>query len=210
MGLARDAQELVIGQAVAAGLQPFLEQGLRVLALGVGVEGLDAGGEQPRDDAPGRLEAAVQQGRAQDGLEGVGEDGGTLGAAALQLPLAEAEMVAQVEPLGDLEQGLLVDQVGAQPGKGAFLQAREALVEHEADDAVEHPVAQELQALVVAGAETAVGEGLGKQVPLLEAVAQLGLELPQVPRHQSCFAPIWVSAVRSTQISTACTSLLQR
>jgi hypothetical protein len=74
VGLAQHAHHVVARQRQASRLQQLLQQGLRVLALGPGIELGQQRIVQTLHHGCGGLEAAVQEYRAQHRLQGVGEN----------------------------------------------------------------------------------------------------------------------------------------
>ncbi len=97
MRLAGGLGEDVIGQAQAARLQPFLQEGLGILALMRRVDRVDPGPEQALDDTAGSVEAGIEQRRAKQRFKRIGENRRTLGAAAFQFAFTQAQMLAQCE-----------------------------------------------------------------------------------------------------------------
>jgi hypothetical protein len=91
-----------------------------------------------------------------------------------------------LEAPGDARERVAVDQARARAGKLALVDLREAFVERERDDAVQHRVADELEALVVARAVTAMRQRLREQVRRAEVVAQPPAERL---RHAARVAP---------------------
>jgi hypothetical protein len=114
--------------------------------------------------------------RTEDGLECVGEDRGTLRAAALQFALAEPEELAQRQVARDADQRLLPHQARAQPGKFAFPEFAKVLVKRAGDDTIQYRVAEELEPLVVGETETTMGERLAQQLGSAEVMAERRLQ----------------------------------
>ena len=68
-----------------------------------------------RSTRPGsRIVAGVQENRAEQRLQGIRENGGTAKAPGFQLAGTQLEKLAEVQPGGDLREGLAADQRGAQ------------------------------------------------------------------------------------------------
>jgi hypothetical protein len=82
----------------------------------------------------------------------------------------------QFQLLGDLVQGLLLDQVGAQARQVAFGQVVEAFVQDRGDDAVQDRIAEEFEALVMQTAVATVGQRLLQQAGFPERVTQASLQ----------------------------------
>jgi hypothetical protein len=108
------------------------------------------GDEQALDHGGGGGVAAVEVHGGDDGLEGVGEDGALGAAAAAVLALAEAQPGAEAEARGDLGEPGFAHHLGPGHRQLALAQGREPGHEAVADDQIEHGVAEELEALVVA------------------------------------------------------------
>ena len=138
---------------------------------------------RPLHQGARRLEAAVEERRADQRLERVGEDRRALGAAAARLALRQAQHVGQAERQRHAVQAVLAHQVGPHAGQVAFVRTGEALEQQARDGQAEHRVAEELEALVVIGAEAAMGQRAGQQPGLREAVAEPLLQLIEKRIH---------------------------
>ena len=116
------------------------------------------------------VEAAVLEGRADQRLERVGEDRGAQRAAAARFAFAEAQQLGQAELQRGAVQAVLAHEMGANAGQVALVGAAEAVEQQARDDQAQDRVAEEFEALVVVGAEAAVGQrplqeaGVGKAV----------------------------------------------
>ena len=128
--------------------------------------------DQPVAD---RLEPEIEIQRAGDGLEGGGQQRRPAAAAALGLALAEQERLAEVDPSGQPgEPGRRHD--GRAPGaQVAFVVVGMPDIEGLRDGQVDHAVAEELEALIVADRRVAmfvmparVDEGLLQQVEVAD------------------------------------------
>ena len=119
--------------------------------------------------AAARVEAAVEVDRAEQRLEGVGQDRGLVAAAGALLAAAEPDVAAEVELAAHLGQRAHVDHRGAQLGQLALGQVGVVAVERVGDDQAEHGVAEELQPLVGRQAAVLVGVGAVGQRPLQQA-----------------------------------------
>ena len=86
------------------------------------------------------------------------------------------------EALGELRERLLPDQSRADAGEPPLGEARKAGVEFLGHRAAEHPVAEELEALVVVGAGAAVRERLLEKRGAGESVSEPFLEF-RAPAH---------------------------
>ena len=166
MRLTSGLRKGIFGQTKTARLQPFLQARLGILALMRGIDRAYLCVEQTLDDAACHIEAGIQHGSPEQRFERVGEDGWPLRAAALQLAFTQAQMATEFQLQSNVMQGVLIDQIGAQAGQAAFRLYRKALIKHQSDDAIEYAIAQELQSLVVASAETAMRQRLIQQFAL--------------------------------------------
>ena len=102
---------------------------------------------------------AVDVHRADDGLEGVGQDRGLVPAAGHLLAAAEPHVGAEVELAGHPGQGPHLDYRGPQLGQLPFGQVRVVAEQGVGHDQAEDGVAEELQPLVRRGVVVLVGEG---------------------------------------------------
>ena len=82
-------------------------------------------------------------------------------------------------------QAVLADQVGADAGEVAFVGAGEALEQQARDDQAQDGVAEELEPLVVVGAEAAMGQGPLQERRVGEAVADALLQGDEAGIHAS-------------------------
>ena len=122
------------------------------------------------------VEAAVEEGGADQRLERVGQDRRALRAAAAGFALGQAQHLRQAERQRGAVQAVLAHQVGAHARQVAFVRAGEALVQQRRDGQVQHRVAEELEPLVVVGAEAAVRQRARQQRGLRKAMAQALLQ----------------------------------
>src|SRR5215218_6034442 len=180
------------------GRHPAQAGGGQLLERGLVVEGGAAAGglhhpvlEQPAHQGGGPREALVEVDGAEQGLEGVGQDGGLVPAARQLLAPAQAHGVADPELAGHLGEHVHVDRGRPQLGQLPLGQVGEGAVDDVGDDQAEHGVAEELEALVGGQAAVLVGVGAvgeGPDVQLLAAEAdaeglldRLALTRPQRP-----------------------------
>ena len=129
--------------------------------------------EAGHDHRARRIEAAVQKHRAENSFERVGENGRAIGATALQLSFTQLDFAPQSERSRDPRQRVLIDERRADARQITFGQRTKALEQRNADDAVEHRIADEFEPFVVGYADAAVGERLAKQVGLAKRVPEL-------------------------------------
>ena len=90
----------------------------------------------------------LQVDRADDRLDGVGEDRGLVATAGGLLAAAELDVLAELDLAGHVGQGAGVDDRGAQLGQPPLGEVGVGDVERLGHHDPEHRVAQELQALV--------------------------------------------------------------
>ena len=95
--------------------------------------------------------------RADERLEGVGEDRGLVAAAGRLLALAEHDVLPEVERPGDVGERAHVDDGRAQLGQLPLGEVGVLAVERLGDDETQHGVTEELEALVVGQAAVLVG-----------------------------------------------------
>jgi len=131
---------------------------------------------KPHHQRTGRLQAAIAPYGPDQRFERVGEDGRTLGTAPAGLALAQTQQGGQAQVQGEAVQGRLAHEVGADAGEVAFGRIGVPLEEQIRHGEVEHGVTEELQALVVVGAEAAVRQRAAQQRGVGEAVAQAALK----------------------------------
>jgi len=93
------------------------------------VESIDERTEGGEHGLPRRLVAGVEEHRAEDRLDRVGEDRGPRLGPRGELALAQAQVLADAERLGDFGERLLAHQARAQARELAFGELREARVE---------------------------------------------------------------------------------
>ena len=165
-----------------AALHALLQLGLVVLdmvdlPLGQTVE------DVREDKTLRRLEPAIKIHGGDDRLHCVGKDGRPLSAAAALLPVAEADIVAQMQRERHTVQRLLTDELGPQAAHLPLRHVGIELIEPRRRDHAEHGIAQKLEPLVAGVAPRAVLIGIGavhermlQQPPVAECVAQTGLQ----------------------------------
>jgi hypothetical protein len=184
--------EDVLGLAGADGLKVLLE-GRLVVADGSreGVSGAKGGAEVGQgglddlffDEGAGGGETSVEIEGGDDGLEGIGEEGGLAAAAAGVLSAAEAQEGAEADAGGDRGEVTAADERGAETGELTFAGVGEAEEESFGDEEPEDGVADELELLVVGGGvrqsllvglvgERTVGESPDEELGPLEAVVE--------------------------------------
>ena len=80
-------------------------------------------------------------------------------------------------------QAVLAHQMGADAGQIALVGAGEAFVQQAGHGQAQHGIAEELEPLVVVGAEAAVRQRAGQQFGLAEAVTEALLEGSDLGAH---------------------------
>ena len=124
------------------------------------------------------LQAAVQIYRSQHRLEGVGQDGILVPAAALLLAPAQQDILPQPQPPGRRGQGPLAYQGGAKPGHGPFPHLGVSIIQISGHQVLQHCVPQKLQSLVVLPhavlfhRQRGVGQRTMQQAIVLEPIAE--------------------------------------
>ena len=184
MRLAAGGDDAVGRHRQAARLQPFLQLGLGVLGPAADVGGLDDLAEQAAAPAPraaskppSRKVAPISASSASARIEA------RMRAAAARLAFAEAQQLGQAELQRRAVQAVLAHEVGAHPGQVAFVGAAEAVEQQARDGQAQDGVAEELEALVVVGAEAAVGQRPLQQRRVGEAVADALLQGDEAGIH---------------------------
>ena len=106
------AHHAVDGQFEALGLEPLLEFCFRVFggSLHAGVD-FDRLKESKHQRFCGLI-TGIQKHRTNQGLQGVGQNRGSLLSARFHLPLAQANERRQLQIQGQTKQGVLLDQIG--------------------------------------------------------------------------------------------------
>ena len=124
------------------------------------------------DEAPGRLEAAVQVDGSDHGLEQACTHRG--GELHLAQALADAQAGGQAEPIGGLGQGGARDHVALAHGQLTLRQVGPGAEELLRHDEVEDGIPEELQALVVPRPGARMGQRLLEQGRVHERVGEVG------------------------------------
>ena len=101
------------------------------------------------------------------------------------LRLADAEGFVELNAAGNGCEGATIDDAGAHAVEGAFVGFRKLRVEMGGDEEVEDRVAEEFEALVIAGGEgkARMGEGAFEAFGILKGVAEAFLELVEGVGH---------------------------
>ncbi len=157
-------------------LEILLQQRLGVLAQRARIDLLQDRDVQLADQGTSRIEAAIEEHRAEDRLQRIGQDRRPAKPTALELALAQAQLVRQQQHLRDLVQRLLLDQIGPHARQIALVQLAEHAIEHVRHGAIQDRIAEKFQALVVHRVVAAMRERLLQQLRFAEAIAKALLQ----------------------------------
>ena len=135
------------------------------------------------DEVAGGRQAAVEEGRADQCLERVGEDRCAQRTTAARLAFAETERLGQAELKRRPVQAVLANEVGANTGQVTFVGIAETVEQQARDDQAQDGVAEELEALVVVGAVAAMRQGALHQSRIGEAMTDLLLQCVEAGIH---------------------------
>ena len=97
-------------------LQYFLQQGFGVFGGRLGINGSDAVGIEMMDDLLRPIEIAVEQHRAKNGFQRIGQNRRAAAPAAFYLAIAQAQKFTKFQFFCNFEQALLAYQICPQPG----------------------------------------------------------------------------------------------
>src|SRR5258706_609541 len=100
--------------------------------------------------------------------------------ATFHLAFSQAQEISEAQCFGNVGQGLLLDQIGAQARQIALIQTCIFLEQQLGNRAIENSIAKKLQPLVVDGAVTAVRHTLLQKVRCAERVAEAFLKRGQI------------------------------
>lgn len=138
-------------------LQQFLQTGLGVLVVGASRVG-NTLIEQIAHAVAASLPTAVEVDGGDQGLERIGKNGIAPETATLELARAKSQLIAKFQISRHASQRWFAHQARTQPRELTFVCLRETFVQHLGDEQVDQRVAEELQAFVVARADTAVAQ----------------------------------------------------
>ena len=113
--------DVVLRQRDLLALQKLLQQGLGILAQGLGIDVFQYRDVERANHRTRGLETGIEEDGAKERFQRIGQDRGTAEAAGFEFALTQAQKLRELQPLGDFIQGLLLDQVGAQARKVAFV-----------------------------------------------------------------------------------------
>lgn len=174
-----------LGQLLEAALGA-LERGRRGIGRDLGA------GKRPQPGAR-RLPAAIEEDRRGERLERRGEQGRPSAAATERLALPQEEVLAKLDPAGEAGEAARADDGGPTGGQDSLVVLGVACVQRLGDDEADDGVAEELEALVVAGGlvrmlvqPRSVDEGARKQRGVVEGepepLGELGRRTRRDPR----------------------------
>ena len=162
-------------------LETLLEFALRVLFLGLGKDPLDQGAEVPEEELSRRIKTAVEIDRPGERLDRVREIRGTTAPAAREFALAEKEMGTEADVVGEETERFARNEPAAALRERPLAFVRKTAEEFLRQDQLDYRVAEVFEALVVRldafrlAGQARVGEGLGKEGGIDEAVSDGGL-----------------------------------
>ncbi len=187
-GRAAGGGEFIARQRRSPRLQVLLQLGLGILVRDAGLEPREPRGVPPPHDAERRIGARIEADGAEQRLDRIGEYRIALASPARGFAGAQAQRGAQAELATDLGQRLAPHQADPQAVQLALAQRRVARIELGRDAEVQHRVAEELEAFVVAGAEARVRQRQFEQLAAREVVPDTGLQArdigASVTRHR--------------------------
>jgi hypothetical protein len=111
VGFAFSGDDGVFGQRQLAALQIFLQLGLGILGKFLRFQFGDDGRVQGIQHSLRLEKTAVKVDRADDGFQGIGQNGRPAETTAFQLAFAEEQVISQLQALCDIRQGRLLHQM---------------------------------------------------------------------------------------------------
>lgn len=160
----------VLGQSQCTRLQPFLKSRLRVLAEIAGMQSVQGRLEPRAHLTPTGFPAILEESRSGQGFKRIGQDGVAAVASCLELARPELQAFAQLQSPRDIRQSAFADEVSAHARQAPLVKLRKTLVQQFRDDQADHGITEELQALVVRTARTAVRQRLFAECQTHESV----------------------------------------
>src|SRR5437660_3983555 len=170
--LACRRDDSIFGHRVTARLQPFLQARLRILAERCRVGSMEQISVNAVNRCACSQKSPVEKHCAQHRFERIGDDRRSIGAAALQLAVAEPNVRTEPYLPCELRERIAVHEIRARARKITFLRRRKSLEQGQGDDAIQHRIADELESFVVGYAEAAVCEGLAQEAGLAKIVTE--------------------------------------
>jgi hypothetical protein len=105
-------------------------------------------GKGAHDETPRRFRAAVQIDGADQGFERVGNDGGTVSAAAVLFALSEVQKIAELKGGGYAKERFFTDDIRSEPRQRALFRPRKPAVQFIADQPFQNGVAEKFKSLI--------------------------------------------------------------
>ena len=164
------------------GLENFLQRAFRIVRLGRVVHIRERWLEGAQNKIPRDFVAAIQEQRAQHGLEGIGQDRRPLAPAVELLAAAEDQQRPETQRAALRGERILSHELRADFRKRAFVVVRITGEERVREDELQHGVPEIFEALVVILARAQlVGNGRMRQrqpqqVTVAKRVAEVGLQ----------------------------------
>src|SRR6266516_1828894 len=143
------ASQLVLGSIRRSRLEQLLQLPFGILQVKDLDQLADGVAKATQNELSGRVVTAVEEDRAQQRFQRVGQRRRTLACAAGFFAATEDEMLADAEAAGFGGKRAAVDHLSAGFGQGSFAEAGKFFVELAGQDQAEHGVAEKFQALVV-------------------------------------------------------------
>lgn len=181
VGLAADRHHRVVGTRKPPSLEEFLKSRLAVLGE-FGLERSNPCTEERLHHPLGSVEAPVDEHCGDHGLERVAKNRGFGGTPCPRFAGAKPDAGTEVEVECHLMQDRGTHKACPRTRQCALVGLFEAVEQRNAHDQTQYRIAEELEALAVRLAETAVGERFLEQCTLYKGVAQALLELPEQER----------------------------
>lgn len=175
---------IVRGASVVMPLGEFLEPGLGVARLPrVGL--LEGFRKERGDDALGGIQSTVEVNCADECFEGVLQHGVAGFGVMIALRLADAQGLGEMHAARDGCEGAAIDNAGAHAVEGALVRLGELREELRGDEEVEDGIAEEFEALVIAGGKgkAGMGEGAMEAFRILKGIAEAFLKLVERVGH---------------------------
>ena len=144
-----DGLELILRRLGRVGLQQFLQLAFGIFEVGNHFQPAELLAELAEDKIPRGLEASIEENRAQQRFEGIGQGGRALATAAGLFAPAENQMFAQTEPASLLGKRAAIDHLRPGLGQRAFTHHRKFFVEFNREDKLQHGVAEKFQPLIM-------------------------------------------------------------
>ena len=167
--------DVAVGLGAGLDWKTSLQELCATLQLGVPEYVVHERVEQEVHDVGGDGDAAAEVDRADDRLDGVGQDRGLVATAGGVLATTQLDVGAEADLTADAGQCAGVDDGRAELGQVTLGQVGMGAVESLGDDHPEHRVTEELQPLVGRQTAVLVGEGTVREGALEQLGVQLGI-----------------------------------